>query len=208
MLRGALISLLFVGSGAPALAETSQIDTEGFKALAPFVKDWETQDVTLDADTLSQIKASFAAELPEAFERFEAIVTAPNTQARIQVVFADTSPIRVAWLSINKVPKTTRVFVNMAHQNSDLFLDQYAPNMMTWLQNASGTTLQSNLSQSVFNAWTEYASPSRDHPWISLGEIEGRVMAWGVPPEFFELVIADESCAFLPSRAWFLRQIC
>lgn len=208
MLRRVLTCLFLAGSGAAAVSEPLQIDTEGFRALAPFVQNWQTQAVSLDAEMLAQIEASFSAELPEAYDRFQAVVTTTGTEAQINVMFADESPIRVAWLTINEEPKVVRVFINTVHQNSDLFLDQYAPEMVSWLEQNGKTPLLTNLSESVANAWNAYTAPSGDHPWVSLGAMDGRIMAWGVPPDFFEVVIADEGCAFFPSRAWFMRQIC
>ena len=64
----------------------------------------------------------------------------------------------------------------------------------------------------VKRTWEIYLDPSTrqfEHPWVNLSNIENRAMAWGVPPDFVEVVVsARTDCEFLPGPGWLARHLC
>lgn len=67
-------------------------------------------------------------------------------------------------------------------------------------------------SQVVDEIWQSYLDPQKreyPHGFVRLTEIENQVMAWGVPPDFIEVVLTTRpDCEFLPVRLWLSRQLC
>lgn len=208
MIRGLLIlTTALLICAASTNAKELLIDPNGAYFAFVAEKGWGEPPTTVDAAFIEQVRAGHGSTDPAAVERLIDALETTYFGFEVGGLTAPTGAYGVTYLADGERLVLIRFFLNNIRAN-DLESEEF----FDLVERVVDESLWDNGGEVLEDVWGAHTDPGKrqfDHGWVSLSGIENRAMAWGVPPDFVEIVVtARTDCEFLPVRGWFPRQLC
>ncbi|MEL7465908.1 MAG: hypothetical protein AAFN79_17690 [Pseudomonadota bacterium] len=202
-----IASSCFLALASWAEAQELTIDPDGVYRAFSEEKGWAEPPVSVDGAFIDKIRAGYRSTAPAAVERLVAALETTYFGSEIGGLVAPGGAYSVTYLEKNQEIVLMRFFLNTVNATEDQGREWFS-----LVNEIMGDELSMSDEEILKRTWTVYSDPSKrdfEHGWISLSNIENRAMAWGVPPDFVEIVVSVRTdCEFLPVRGWLARQLC
>ena len=188
-------------------ADPLKIDPNG--EIVDFVsaKGWAGQSFTVDAALIEKVREGNSSTDERAVFRLIEALKTTYFGAEVGSYSKSDAAFNITYLKHKDEYILVRFFlstVSVSGESQETFFNL--------LENVMGEPISGSGDQIVRQIWDSYIDETKrqyDHGWINLSETENRAMAWGVPPDFIEVVITTRTdCTFLAVKGWFARQIC
>ena len=174
---------------------------------------WDVEIISIDDEIVSQIVEGNARTDPNAVDRLIEALETTYSDAQFRIFTSESAPFSVVILEKNGEAILVKLFLSTTAAN---FSEDEAKNdlgpFLEIVVAASKEPLRFSGKEFVSIIWGSYMDPDAreyKHGWVSLSETEFKTMAWGVPPDFIEIVVTSRpDCEFLPVKGWLARQIC
>lgn len=208
MIRSLLILMTaLLINAAPTKARELWIDPKGAYFAFAAEKGWGEPPTTVDTAVIEQIRAGHGSTDPAAVERLIEALETTYFGFEIGGLTAPTGAYGVTYLADGERIVLIRFFLNTVRAT-----DLEGAEFFDLVERVVDEDLWENGGEVLEDVWGAYIDPDKrqfDHGWVSLSGQKNRAMAWGVPPDFIEIVVtARTDCEFLPVQGWFPRQLC
>jgi|GEM_PF-4403217 len=201
-----LITALLI-CAAPTKARELWIDPSGAYFAFAAEKGWGEPPTTVDAAFIEQVRSGHGSTDLAAVERLIEALETTYFGFEVGGLTAPTGAYGIGYLADGERLVLIRFFLNTIRA-TDLEREEF----FGLVERVVDENLWDDGSEVLEDVWGAYTDTSKrqfEHGWVSLSEIENRAMAWGVPPDFLEIVVtARTDCVFLPVKGWFPRQLC
>ena len=188
-------------------AQELTIDPHGALLAFSNEKGWAEPAAFVDEAFIEELRLSSRSTKPKVAERLIKALETTYFGAEVGGLVAPSGAYSVTYLKKNEELVLMQFFLATVDAT-----ETEVKEWLSLLKNVTNDELLLDGTEIVERTWEVYLDPTKrefEHGWVNLSSIENRAMAWGVPPDFVEVVVsARTDCEFLPVRGWLARHLC
>lgn len=197
----------FWGGAVDAQDKSLLIDPNGRIAEIFDQRGWIVQTHPIDESFVEGIAKGYNSTDPAAVSRMIEALRTTYIGGTIKGNWGPNDPYRVMYLE-----KDGGIVLIRLHLFTLTASDSDRAEFFTLVEAMMNEPLRQSGDETLKRVWRAYQNKEArqfSHGWENLSQVENRAMAWGVPPDFLEIVVTTRTdCEFLPVKGWMARQIC
>lgn len=183
------------------------IDPNG--AFAEFSKNkgWAEPPIFVDEAFIEELRLGYETVEPKAVERLIKALETTYFGSEFGTLVAPSSAYSIQYLKSDNEIVLMRFFLGTVQATEAEGKDWL--NLLKDVMNDELVVADHEIAKRVWDSYLDPTKREHESGFVNLASVENRAMAWGVPPDFIEIVVSSRpECEFLPVRGWLARQLC